>query len=147
MKIVATNRDINFKYEIIEDIECGIELKGTEVKSIRENKINLKDGFALIRKGEVILKNVHIAHYEQGNINNVDEKRNRRLLLHKEEINKLSIKINQSGYTLVPYKVGLSGRYVKVILALCKGKNLHDKRESIKEREAKRKIEQAIKNN
>lgn len=146
MKIIATNKEARFRYEIIEEIECGIALKGTEVKSIRAGKVNLKDGFALIREGSVILKNVHISHYEQGNINNVKETRDRNLLLHKAEIYKLIGKINTAGYTLVPYKIGFKGQYVKLILALCKGKNLHDKREQIKEKEAKRKIEQAMKN-
>lgn len=146
MKVIATNRDIKFKYEIIEEIECGIELKGTEVKSIRENKINLKEGFALIRKKEVVLKNVHISNYGQGNINNVEETRDRRLLLHREEINKLLGKINQSGYTLIPYKVILNGKFIKIILAVCKGKSLHDKREAIKKKEAQQNIERAIKN-
>lgn len=145
MKIIATNRDIRFRYEIIEQIECGIELKGTEVKSIRENKINIKEGFAVIRSGEIVLKNVHISNYTQGNINNVDETRSRRLLLHKQEIIKLQSKIVQSGYTLIPYKVTLNGKYVKIILALCRGKNIHDKRESIKQKDAKRTIERAKK--
>ena len=147
MKIVATNKDVRFKYEIIEEIECGISLTGTEIKSIRQGKVNLKDGFALIRDNKVILKNVHISHYEQGNINNVNEKRDRILLLHKEEIYKLTGKINQSGFTLIPYKLGFVGQYVKIVLALGKGKNLHDKREQLKEKEAKRKIEQVMKNN
>ena len=147
MKVLATNRELNFKYEVLETYTCGIELKGTEVKSVRQAKVNLKDGFALIEKGEVWLKNVYIAHYEQGNRNNVDEMRNRKLLMHKEEISRLLGKVTQGGFTLVPYKMGFEHGYVKVELALCKGKKLYDKRESIKERDAKLKIVQAMKNN
>ena len=146
MKIVATNRELNFKYEVLDSVICGIVLKGTEVKSIREGKVNLKDGFALIRNGEVFLKNVYIAPYDKGNINNVNELRDRKLLLHKEEIAKLSGRIKIGGITLVPHRLGFEGQYVKVELALCKGKKLYDKREDQKKKEAKLKIEQAIKN-
>jgi len=145
VKIVATNRELNFKYEIVDTYICGIELKGTEVKSIRESKVNLKDGFALIQDGEMILKNVYIAHYDKGNINNVSETRDRKLLLHKTEIIKLLGKVSQGGYTLVPHKMGFEKQYVKVEIALCKGKKLYDKRESIKEREAKIRAAQAMK--
>lgn len=147
MKIVATNRELNFKYEIIDTYMCGIELKGTEVKSIRESHVNLKDGFALVKDGEVFLKNVYIAPYDKGNINNVNDTRDRKLLLHKAEIAKILGKVKEGGYTLVPYKMGFEKQYVKVELALCKGKKLYDKRESIKERDAKRKVAQAMKNN
>lgn len=147
MKVVATNRELNFKYEVIESLMCGIELKGTEVKSLREGKATLKDGFALIRNGEVILKNVYIAPYDHGNINNVKETRDRKLLLHKAEIIKLLRKVNQGGFTLVPYKMGFERQYAKLELAVCRGKKLYDKKESIKEREAKIKIAQAMKNN
>lgn len=145
MKVVATNRELNYKYEVIDTYICGIELKGTEVKSIREAKVNLKDGFALITNGEVLLKNVYIAPYDKGNINNVKETRDRKLLLHKAEILKILGKVSQGGYTLVPYKIGFEKQYVKVELALCKGKKLYDKREAIKEREAKIKAMQAMK--
>lgn len=145
MKIIATNRELNFKYEVIDTYICGIELKGTEVKSIRESKVNLKDGFAMIKDGEAILKNVYIAPYDKGNINNVGELRDRKLLLHKAEIIKILGKVSQGGYTLIPYKMGFEKQYVKVELALCKGKKLYDKRESIKERDAKRRVEQAMK--
>lgn len=145
MKIVATNREVNFRYEVIETYICGIALKGSEVKSIRDGKVNLKDGFALIRSGEVILKNVYIAPYDKASYNNVPELRDRVLLLHKEEINKLLGKIKIGGYTLIPRKIGFEGRYVKVELCLCKGKKLYDKREDAKKREAQRKMEQAKK--
>lgn len=145
MKIVATNREVNFRYEVIETYICGIALKGSEVKSIRDGKVNLKDGFALIRSGEVILKNVYIAPYDKASYNNAPELRDRVLLLHKEEINKLLGKIKIGGYTLIPRKIGFEGRYVKVELCLCKGKKLYDKREDAKKREAQRKMEQAKK--
>lgn len=141
MKIVATNKEIGYKYEIKEKIECGIVLKGTEVKSVRDAKLNIKDSFALIKDGEVILKNMYIAPYEHGNINNVKETRDRKLLLHKAEILKLFNSIKQNGYTLIPAKVYFNNQHVKVELALCKGKKLYDKREAIKEKEVKRRLE------
>lgn len=147
MKIVVTNRELKYKYEIKDSIECGIELKGTEVKAIRESNISLKESFALIRNNEVILKNMYISHYENGNINNVNETRDRKLLLHKDEIFKLQQTIKQGGFTLAPYKLYFKGQNVKVEIAVCKGKKLYDKRESIKEREVKRKLEQVTKQN
>ena len=134
------NREINFKYEIIEKYECGIELRGTEVKSIRDGMCNLKDSFALIRNGEILLKNMHISPYEHGNIYNVNPVRDRKLLAHKKEILKILNYIKQGGYTLVPSKIYTHGRWFKVELCICKGKKLYDKRESIKEREAKKQI-------
>ena len=138
--VLIKNRQINFKYEIIYSLECGISLCGTEAKSIKEGKCNLKDSFALIKNGEVILKNMHISHYEHGNINNVNETRDRKLLLHKSEILKLLNYIKQGGYTLVPSKVYTSSRWIKVELCVCKGKKLYDKRETIKKRQDQRKI-------
>lgn len=134
------NRQIGFKYDIIEKIECGIELKGTEVKSIREGKCNLKDSFGIIKKGEVVVKNIHISPYDKGNINNVDATRERKLLLHKLEILKLQNYINKGGYTLIPVKMYLKGRVVKLELAICKGKKLYDKRASLKEKEALKQV-------
>ena len=134
------NKEINFKYEIIEKLECGIELKGTEAKSIKDGKCNLKDSFALIRNNEVILKNMHISPYEHGNINNVNPTRDRKLLVHKNEILKLLNYIKQGGYTLVPGKIYTSGRWLKLELCVCKGKKLYDKRQTIKERQDKRQI-------
>lgn len=145
MKIIATNRDINFKYNIIDTYTCGIALKGTEVKSIRQGMVNLKDGFALPQNGEIILKNVYIAPYEKGSYNNVDSKRDRRLLLHKAEINKIIGKVSENGVTLVPSKLMFDRNLVKLELALCTGKKLYDKREDIKEKEAKRKIDRILK--
>ena len=139
-KVSIKNRDINFKYEIKEKLECGIELKGTEVKSIRKGNANLKDTFALIRNGELVLKNMYIAPYEMGNINNVDPVRNRRLLIHKKELLKLQNSIKQAGYTLIPSRIYTVGRWVKVEMCLCVGKKLYDKRESLKEKEQKRQM-------
>lgn len=147
MKIVATNKEVGYKYEIKEKIECGIALKGTEVKSLREAKANIKDSFALIRNGEVILKNMFISPYYNGNINNVNETRDRKLLLHKNEILKLSTEIKQNGYTLIPTKVYFTKDYAKIELAICKGKKLYDKRESIKEKEVKRRIDKLTRQN
>lgn len=138
--IFVKNREINFKYEIIEKIECGIELKGTEVKSIRNSMCNLKDSFAYIKSGEVILKNMHISPYEMGNINNVDPTRDRKLLIKKNEILKLTNYIKQGGYTLVPHSLYIKGRWVKIMLGVCKGKKLYDKRESLKEKDAKKQV-------
>ncbi len=139
-RISINNREITHKYEIIERLECGIELKGTEVKSIRNSKCNLRDSFALINGGEVILKNMHISPYEMGNINNVPEKRDRKLLLHKLEVLKMIGYIKQGGYTLVPSKIYMKGRWFKTELCICKGKKIYDKRDVIKQSEAKRQI-------
>lgn len=139
-KVCINNREIYHKYEVLEKIECGIELKGTEVKSVRDSKCNLKDSFAIINNGEVILKNMHISPYEMGNINNVPEKRDRKLLLHKLEILKMLGYIKQGGYTLVPKKLYMKGKWFKVELCICKGKKIYDKRDIIKQNEAKRRI-------
>lgn len=138
--ISISNRDISFKYEILEKFECGIELKGTEVKSIKDAMCNLKDSFALIKNNEIILKNMYISPYEMGNINNVNPTRDRKLLLNKSEILKISFKIKQGGFTLIPSKIYVSKRWVKVELAICKGKKLYDKRETLKQKEARKQI-------
>ncbi len=138
--IQIKNREINYRYEIIDKLECGIELKGTEVKSIRDGMCNLKDSFALIRDNEILLKNMHISPYEHGNIYNVNPTRDRKLLVHKKEVLKLLNYIKQGGYTLVPSKLYTKGRWFKIELCICKGKKLYDKRESLKEKEAKKQI-------
>lgn len=145
MKFVSTNKEIRYKYEIKDKIECGIVLKGTEVKSIRDSKLNIKDSFAFIKNGEVILKNMYIAPYDHGNINNVNETRDRKLLLNKSEIFKLTNIIKQNGYSLIPLSVYFKNQYVKIELAICKGKKLYDKRQSIKEKEVKRRLEKITK--
>ena len=132
------NKKANFDYFIEETIECGIELKGTEIKSLRNGSGDLKDTFALIRNGEVFLHNMYIAKYEEGNIFNHDERRTRKLLLHKNEIKRLKEKVDREGYSLVPLKAYLVKNKVKVLLGIGKGKKLYDKRETIKERDLRR---------
>lgn len=145
-KVVADNRQARFRYEILETYEAGIELKGTEVKSIREGKVNLRDGYALIRDGEALLLNVHISPYQSSSAYfNHDPRRTRRLLLHRQEIRKLIGKVEQEGLTLVPLKMYLKRGFVKITIALGKGKKLHDKRETLKQRQDKREMERAIK--
>lgn len=139
-KICITNRQIGFNFDIISRLECGIALKGTEIKSIRNGKCNLKDSFALVNRNEVLLKNVHISPYEMGNINNVSPTRDRKLLLHKKEILNLTNHIKQGGYTLVPSKIYSSGKWIKVELCLCKGKKSYDKREDLRKKDAKKQI-------
>ena len=132
------NKKVYFDYFIEDTIECGIELKGTEIKSLRRGSGDLKDTFALIRNGEVFLHNMYIAKYEEGNIFNHDERRTRKLLLHKNEIKKIKEKVDREGYSLVPLKAYLVNNRVKVLLGIGKGKKLYDKRETIKERDLKR---------
>lgn len=145
-KIITDNRQARFQYEILETFETGIELMGSEVKSIRQGKVNLRDGYALIRNGEVWLHNVHISPHEMTNkAYNHEAKRTRKLLMRRDEIRKLIGKVEQQGLTLVPLKMYLKRGWVKLTLALVKGKKLHDKRESIKAKEAKRDIERAMK--
>lgn len=144
---LADNRKAWHDYFIEETYECGIELVGTEVKSIRNGRANLKDSYAEIRNGEVFVCNVHVSPYKQGNIFNVDPLRKRKLLLHKSEITRLLGYTAQKGYTLVPIAMYLKNRRVKVKLAVAQGKKSYDKRESMKEKAAKRDIDRAMKNN
>ena len=132
------NKKANFDYFIEETIECGIELKGTEIKSLRKGSADLRDTFALIRNGEVYLVNMYIAKYEEGNRFNHQERRTRKLLLHKREIRKLKEKIEREGYSLVPVKAYFVNNKFKILLSIGKGKKLYDKRETIKERDLKR---------
>lgn len=132
------NKKANFDYYIEETIECGIELKGTEIKSLRKGSGDLKDTFALIRNQEVYLINMYIAKYEEGNRFNHEERRTRKLLLHKQEIKKLKEKIEKEGYSLVPVKVYMKDNKVKVLLGVGRGKKLYDKRQTIKERDLAR---------
>ncbi|ATS17905.1 SsrA-binding protein SmpB [Synechococcus sp. PCC 6717] len=145
-KVLSDNRQARFQYEILETYECGIVLVGTEVKSIRAGKVNLRDGFARIRNGEVWLLNVHISPHERTNQSyNHDPRRDRKLLLHKQEIRKLIGKVEQKGLTLVPLKLYLKNGRVKVALGLGRGKKLHDKRADLKQRQDKRDMERALK--
>ena len=140
------NREAKFNYFILEEIECGISLLGTEIKSIRNSKCNIKDSYAVIRNNEVNLLNMHINEYKEGNIFNHDETRSRELLLHKKEILKLQQKVKLDGLTLVATKAYFKGSLLKIEIALGKGKKLQDKRETIKAREEKRNIEKNLKN-
>ena len=132
------NREAKYNYFILEEIECGIVLTGTEIKAIRNSKMNLKDSYAVIRRNEVYLLNSHISEYKEGNIFNHEPRRTRKLLLHKSEILKLNNKVNQEGLTLIPLKLYFKKNKVKVLLGLCKGKKNFDKRETIKERDLKK---------
>ncbi len=134
----VVNREAKYNYFILEEIETGIVLTGTEIKAIRLGKVNLKDSYAIIRKNEVYLVNAHIAEYKEGNIFNHDPRRSRKLLLHKREILKLNDKIGQEGLTLIPLKLYFKKNKVKILLGLCKGKKNYDKRETIKERDIAR---------
>ncbi len=146
-KVVSDNRQARYLYEIIETYEAGIQLTGTEVKSIRAGKVNLQDGYALLRNGEAWLLNVHISPYTgSGEYFNHDPRRTRKLLLHRQEIRKLIGRVEQQGLTLVPLKMYLKRGLVKVSVALAKGKKLHDKREDIKRRQDQRDIQRAMKN-
>lgn len=135
------NKKANFDYYIEDTIECGIELKGTEIKSLRRGSGDLKDTFAIIRKDEVYLLNMYIAKYEEGNIFNHEERRNRKLLLHKKEIKKLKEKVEREGYSLVPLKAYMVNNKVKILLGVGRGKKLYDKRETIKEKDLRREAE------
>lgn len=132
------NRKAYFDYFIEREIECGIVLSGTEIKSIRKGSTNLKDTYARIKNGEVFVINMYIAPYEEGNRYNVPERRERKLLLKRNEIVKLKSEVMKDGYSLIPLKLYFKGNYAKVLLGLCKGKKLYDKREGIKERDLKR---------
>jgi SsrA-binding protein len=146
-RIVATNRKAERDYDILDSVECGIELKGSEVKSLRDGKINLNGSFALIEGGEVILYNTHISPYSQASYLNVEPTRLRRLLLHRSQIRKITGQLVQRGLTLIPMKAYFSDRgFVKIELALCKGKKLYDKREDIKRREIDLAVRRTLKN-
>ncbi|SKC90149.1 SsrA-binding protein SmpB [Maledivibacter halophilus] len=145
VKVIAKNKKARHDYFIEETYEAGIALKGTEVKSIRLGMVNLKDGYAELKDGEVILHNVHISPYEKGNIFNVDPTRPRKLLLHKREIRKLIGYITQKGYTLIPLQLYLNDRgLIKVQIGLAKGKKIYDKRHSIAKKDAERRIQKEL---
>ena len=143
---LAENRKARHDYFIEETMEAGLALVGTEVKSIRGGKCNLKDSYADIENGEILIKQMHVSPYEQGNIFNVDPMRNRKLLLHKEEIFRLQGLVQRDGYTLIPLSLYLKNGRVKVALGVCKGKKNYDKRDSMLEKAAKRDMDRAIKN-
>jgi SsrA-binding protein len=147
IKIVSDNRQARYLYEILETFETGISLVGTEVKSIRAGKVNLRDGFGLIRDGEVWLLNVQISVYDSSSQTfNHDPRRTRKLLMNRDEIRKLTGKTQEQGLTLVPLKMYFKRGWVKVDMALVRGKKLHDKREDIRKREDQRNMQRALKN-
>ena len=145
IKVMARNREAYHEYFVEEEFEAGIELMGTEVKSIRAGTLNLKDAWCGIKDGELLLNQMHISPYDHGNRFNPDPRRIRRLLMHKREIMRLLGKVKQDGYSLIPLSVYFKGSRVKVNIGLCKGKKLHDKRQAAAERDAKRQIERAMK--
>lgn len=146
MKVICTNKKATFEYFILDKFEAGIKLKGTEIKSIRAGKCNINDAYVIIKNGKVYILNMNIAKYDNGNIFNHDELRTRELLLHKHEINKLISKVKLEGLTIVALKAYFKDALVKIEIALAKGKNKEDKRQSIKERDTNREIEKTMKN-
>lgn len=140
------NRKAKYDYEILSTIECGIVLTGTEIKSIRNGNANLKDSYAVIKGNEVFILGMHVSEYKEGNIFNHDEKRTRKLLLHKKEILKLFNKVELDGNTLVPIKLYFKDNKAKILLGLAKGKKTYDKRETIKQRDINREVQKQLKN-
>lgn len=145
-KIIAQNRKVHHEYFVLDRYEAGIELFGTEVKSLRAGTVNLKDAYCEIKDGELLVRGLHISPYEKGNIYNRDPLRVKRLLMHKKEIFKLFGKVKEDGLTLIPLSLYFSGSRVKVEVGLCKGKKLYDKRESDAKRQTARAIDRAMKN-
>lgn len=145
IKIISNNKKAFHEYEILEKFEAGIELVGTEVKSLRNGKVNLSEGWISLKNSQALLKQVHISHYSHGNIFNHDETRDRRLLLHKKEIFKLDRATTSKGLSVVPLKLYLKKGWFKVEVGLGRGKKVHDKRQSAKKKDAQRQIERAMK--
>ena len=145
IKPMAQNKKAFHDYFVEERLECGMELHGTEVKSMRQGRMNLKESFAIVKDGELLVCGMHISPYEQGNIFNTDPLRPKKLLLHKAEIRKLGALVQRQGYTLIPLEIYLKDGRMKLELALCKGKKLYDKRESDAARSAKRDMDRAKK--
>ncbi|MEG0025911.1 MAG: SsrA-binding protein SmpB [Bacilli bacterium] len=140
------NRKARYDYEIFDTYEAGIVLCGTEIKSIRNGKANLKDSYAIVKNDEVLLLNMHISPYDFGNVFNHEETRTRKLLLHKKEIKKIKVKLETKGYTLIPIKLYFKKNYVKILLGIAKGKHTYDKRESLKEKDMLRNVQRELKN-
>jgi len=145
-KTIAQNKKAYHEYFVMENFETGIELFGTEVKSIRQGRVNLKDAWCTVEDGEIFVKGMHISPYEQGNIFNKDPMRVRKLLMHKREIMRLFGLVKQQGYSLIPLSLYFKGSRVKLQLGLCKGKKLYDKRDDMAKRDAQRDIDRAVKN-
>jgi len=146
VKVVATNRKARHEYEILETVEAGIALTGTEIKSVREGSVSLKEGFAVIKEGEAWLMDVHIAPYSHGHRHNPDPRRPRKLLLHRREIDRLQSKVLEKGWTLIPLKMYLKNNRAKLELALVRGKKQYDKRHDIAKRDADRDLQRVMKN-
>jgi SsrA-binding protein len=141
---VASNRYASYRYQLLEKLECGIVLEGTEVKALRSSGAQLKDGYAAVRDGELWLHSVHIPPYGPAARENHDPERPRKLLVHRRELERLSARVNERGLTLVPTRLYFSGAHAKVEIALARGKELHDKREALREREGRRDIERGL---
>ena len=141
---VATNRSASYRYNLLEKFECGMQLQGSEVKSLRDGAVQLKDAYAAVRDGEVWLHNMHVAPYGPAARENHEPERPRKLLLHRREIERLIGKSAEKGLTIVPTRVYFSGSHAKVEIALARGKDVHDKRRSIKERDQRREIDRAL---
>ena len=140
------NKKASYEYELVEKFTAGIQLMGTEIKSIRESKAEISSAFCVLSKGELLIKNMHVSEYSFGNVNNHEPLRDRKLLLNKKELNKISKKTSEKGLTIVPLRLFIGKRgFAKIEIAISKGKKLHDKRESIKSRDAKRTIDRAMK--
>ena len=146
MKIISNNKKAYHDFFILDTYEAGIELKGTEIKSVRKGSVNLKDSFIRIKNDEAFIENMHIAPYEQGNRFNHEPLRTRKLLLHKKQIKKLQKEVKENGLTIVPTKLYFNTSKLKVEVALARGKKLYDKRQDLKEKDSKRDIERALKN-
>ena len=146
-KIISKNPVARHNYDIIDTLECRIVLSGTEIKSIRNGKVNLKDSYAMVKNGELFIYNLHISPYEFGNIYNKDPLRDRKLLANKREINKLIGLVQQKAYSLIPISMYFKGNFVKIELGIGKGKKLYDKRRDIAKKDAEMKIQRALKNN
>ena len=144
IKLMASNRKAFHEYFVEERFECGMALAGTEVKSMRQGRMNLKESYAVVRDGEIFVLGMHISPYEHGNIFNTDPMRPKKLLLHKNEIRRLNQEVGRMGYTLVPLQVYLKDGRFKLELGLCKGKKLHDKRDDMAARDAQRDIQRAL---
>jgi len=143
--VVATNRRARHEYDILDTVEAGIVLTGTEVKSLRAGRCSIQEGFAVVRRGEATLKGVHIAPYQQGSIHNVDPLRDRRLLLHRQEIRRLTTELQERGRTLIPLRIYFRRGYAKVELGLAKGRPTYDKRRKLREEDEKRRTDEALK--
>jgi SsrA-binding protein len=144
IKPVAQNKKAYHEYFVEETYECGLCLKGTEVKSMRQGRVNLKESFCMIRNGEIFAEGMHISPYEFGNIHNNDPLRPKKLLMHKNEIRKLAGEVSKQGYTVIPLKVYLKDSRMKLEIGLCKGKHLHDKRDAAAARDAQREVARAL---